>query len=220
MQAFGDPHWEYHTTITKIWALLAAKLVDTPIIPFNATEYTTKLQDYLKAAKDKATQAQHSHLSSLNPSPSLQAADIHVDLDIGLDRFFAPLSTSLTRLATAAASFDAEAAHLQAAFDAGADRKIPWWKWWQRVKLYMRVRALNGKYKMLERQFLHAPGLDGRDWFKHVVFAPGLWTGYSGATYPGIVEAFEHGRADWESAARWVRIVEGKVEAAVRLLEG
>ena len=82
------------------------------------------------------------------------------------------------------------------------------------------MRAINNKYKLLERQFLYAPGLDGRDWFKHVVFAPGLWTGYSGATFPGIVESFEHGRGDWESAARWIEIVGKKVEGAVRLLEG
>jgi len=61
------------------------------------------------------------------------------------------------------------------------------------VKLYYEVRNVNDKYKYLERQFLHPEGLDGRTWFKHVVFAPGIWTGYAGATFPGITESIERG---------------------------
>lgn len=63
----------------------------------------------------------------------------------------------------------------------------------KKVRLYFQIRVVNDKYKALERAFLYEPGLDGRNWFKHVVFAPGLWTGYSGATYPGLVESFDAG---------------------------
>ena len=72
---------------------------------------------------------------------------------------------------------------------------------------------MNGKYKVLERKFLYTKGLDGRLWFKHVIFAPGLWTGYAGAVFLGLVEAID-GR-DYENAERWVEIIQERVfEAA------
>ena len=204
MEAFGDPHWEYHTTITKIWSIMAAKLVDTPIIPFNATKYTANLLRYMEDAEVKALDS-HPHIYSLAFKEDVK-------------HLFQPLSTSIYRLSTAAFKFDAKAASIQSELD-DISKKIPWWKWWQKVKLYLRVRAVNTKYKTLERQFLYSPGLDGRDWFKHVVFAPGLWTGYSGATFPGIVEGLERGKEDWESVRRWIGIVSERVERAVKLLE-
>ena len=60
-------------------------------------------------------------------------------------------------------------------------------------------------------------GLDGRSWFKHVVFAPGKWTGYSGATFHGIVEAIEEGNE--ESVRRWVGIVSKAISSAADWLE-
>ena len=70
---------------------------------------------------------------------------------------------------------------------------------------------------MLERQFLFPGGLDNRTWFKHVVFAPGRWTGYAGATYPGLVESFEDG--NMTNAHRWSDIIQERLQAATKLLE-
>lgn len=162
MDRFGDPGWHYHIAITKIWALFAARLVETPIIQFNATDYADGLERYLKTVEEKAKS------SSLS---------------------FEPLHKAITSLHNTTVSFDADAASLAASL--GAD--VPWWKWWKKVKLYYAVKRVNEKYKLFERQFLYKEGLDGRSWFKHVVFAPGLWTGYAGATFPGLVECVENG---------------------------
>jgi N-acetylated-alpha-linked acidic dipeptidase len=48
------------------------------------------------------------------------------------------------------------------------------------------------------------------------VFAPGLWTGYAGATFPGIVEAIEFGK-DLE-VTKWVGIVASVVGGAALYL--
>jgi N-acetylated-alpha-linked acidic dipeptidase len=45
-----------------------------------------------------------------------------------------------------------------------------------------------------------------------VIFAPGLWTGYSGAVFPGLVEAIEGG--EYESARRWVGVLGGCLRGA------
>jgi len=49
-----------------------------------------------------------------------------------------------------------------------------------------------------ERSMLSPAGLPGREWFKHQIYAPGLYTGYDAKTFPGVREAAEAGR--WDEA--------------------
>ena len=183
MDRFGDPGWHYHIAITKVWAVLAAALVETPIIRFNATDYSNGLKQYLASVKTGVS----------DPFPSLTSA--------------------IVRLHHAAINLDLLAAHLAAKVHQG----VPWWKWWQKAELYHQIKAVNNKYKYLERQFLYSKGLDGRPWFKHVVFAPGVWTGYAGATFPGLVESQDNG--DIEGVQRWTSIIKGRIDAATRSLK-
>ena len=168
MDTYGDKDWHYHIAITKVWALLAANLVETPIIQFNTTDYALGLEDYLQSVIDKASSSPLSSIRSFS---------------------FSPLSAAIARLHNASVAFETYAAVL--AQDIKTD--VPWWKWWQKVKLLYEVKKVNDKYKFFERRFLYAQGLDTRSWFKHVVFAPGVWTGYAGATFPGLVESIDKG---------------------------
>ena len=173
MDRYGDVDWHYHVTITKVWALFAASLVETPIIPFNATDYVTGLSIYLSSVKTNIS------------------ASTHEEMYIFAESGFPTLEKAIARLYNAATVFDARASSLQQSIDEG----IPWWRWWRKAELYLKVLKVNTAYKYFERRFTYEEGLDGRPWFKHVVFAPGLWTGYSGATFPGLVEAVMAGDA-------------------------
>jgi N-acetylated-alpha-linked acidic dipeptidase len=197
MDKYGDPGFHYHATIAKVWALLAAKLIETPVIQLNATIYAKALAGYLDNIKSKA--------------PKFIAED---DEDGTGNPLLYSLTKAIDRLHNVSVSFDSQA---QALTDEIEKDPLPWWKWWQKIKLYYAVRRVNAKYKMLERQFLHEPGLDGRSWFKHVVFAPGVWTGYAGATFPGLVESIENN--DRGSAFKWAGICTGIVEKAASSLE-
>ncbi|KAF2795718.1 Zn-dependent exopeptidase [Melanomma pulvis-pyrius CBS 109.77] len=195
MEKFGDPGFQYHATIAQIWGLMAASLIETPVIQLNATDYALALKKYVKSVKEKAKKANFESEAEAQKS------------------LFGPLDHAISRLQIASQLHDSLAAYfLQKLYD----NDIPWWKWWEKVKLYYSIRAVNTKYKLLERQFIYAGGLDGRSWFKHVVFAPGKWTGYAGATFPGIVEAIQDN--DKESAYRWVSIITGLVENAAESL--
>ena len=189
MDSFGDPGFHYHATVAKMWALVAAHLADSPVVPLNATDYATALSQYIARLKDSATQ-----LGNVDP-----------------DKLFRPLESAIARFRDASVSLDGRASSLM---DEISD--IPWWKWWQKIKLWYAVRRVNTRYKLLERHLLHAPGLDSRPWFKHVVFAPGRWTGYSGATFPGIVEGFED--KDNAQAEKWVGIASRLVAEAAESL--
>jgi N-acetylated-alpha-linked acidic dipeptidase len=74
-----------------------------------------------------------------------------------------------------------------------------------------------------ERALTLAKGLPGRDWYRHQIYAPGLYTGYGVKTLPGIREAVEASR--WDEANREVqdvaqvlREMNQRIEEATRLL--
>ncbi|GAB7357588.1 hypothetical protein MBLNU459_g0096t1 [Dothideomycetes sp. NU459] len=199
MAKYADPTFSYHIAAAKLWALLAAKLVEEPLIAFNATDYATNLNKYLDSVK--ALVAQSANQSTADSEYQQQ------------QHTFAGLEKALSHLLSTAATFDARAAslHAQATAPAQGPHSPA-----AAVKLFAQVRAVNAQYKFLERAFLHPAGLDGREWFKHVVFAPGKWTGYAGATYPGLVEAVQAG--DERALRRWAGIIEGTVWKAVGVL--
>ena len=168
MDKFGDQGWHYHIAITKVWALFAANLIETPIIQFNATDYAQGLGIYLEKVVEKAKASSVKEMKTFS---------------------FKPLTYAINRLLNETILFDAHAAELAG----GIDQGVSWWKWWSKVKLFVEVKTVNDKYKFFERQFLHQGGLDSRSWFKHVVFAPGLWTGYAGDVFPGLTESIDFG---------------------------
>jgi N-acetylated-alpha-linked acidic dipeptidase len=188
MEAFGDPGWIHHTTMAQLLGLFTVSLSETPIIALSATDYSKALEKYLDTVKTKAEE------STLSFS-------------------FKSLDTAIKLFQHTARKFDAYTADLASRLT----EDIPWWKFWKKVKLYYNVRQANLKYKLLERQFLHPEGLDSRSWFKHVIFAPGRWTGYAGATFPGLVESFEDG--DAKNAKRWAGIIEKLIVGAKESLE-
>jgi N-acetylated-alpha-linked acidic dipeptidase len=74
-----------------------------------------------------------------------------------------------------------------------------------------------------ERALALPKGLPGRDWYRHQIYAPGLYTGYGVKTLPGIREAVEGAR--WEEANREARDVaqvlerlNDRIETATRLV--
>ena len=62
--------------------------------------------------------------------------------------------------------------------------------------------VVNQKFRDFQRGFTSAGGLPDREFFKHVVNAPGLDTGYAPTTFPGITEAIESGNLT--RATEWV----------------
>jgi N-acetylated-alpha-linked acidic dipeptidase len=68
-----------------------------------------------------------------------------------------------------------------------------------------------------EQQLLDAAGLRHRDWFKHLLYAPGLYTGYGVKTMPGVREAIEQGQ--YETVPDEIDRVAKALEREAALLE-
>ena len=54
--------------------------------------------------------------------------------------------------------------------------------------------AINQQLALAERKLTNEQGLPRRPWMKHLLYAPGWYTGYSAKTMPGVREAIEEGR--------------------------
>jgi len=76
------------------------------------------------------------------------------------------------------------------------------------------LAALNTVLYQTERAFRYDKGLPKREWFKHLAYAPGFYTGYGVKTLPGIREGIEQDQMD--EARSFVPIV----AAAITKLAG
>jgi N-acetylated-alpha-linked acidic dipeptidase len=162
---FGDPGFKKHLAVAQLFGVLAVKLANMKVIPFQGVEYAVVLGKHSKELK------------------AIGKVDTKI-LDEGIANF-----------RKSAEKLDAEAVGLDDPAAEDAQRKIV---------------GVNERYMKIERGFLRKDGgLPGREWFKHMVFAPGLWLGYQGVVFPGVLEAL--GDGDLEGAKVWVERVAGAI---------
>ena len=68
-----------------------------------------------------------------------------------------------------------------------------------------------------ERAFKYEAGLPKREWFKHLAYAPGFYTGYGVKTLPGIREGIEQ-RA-WDEPKKYIPIVVAAIDKLAAQVE-
>lgn len=88
MDHFGDPTYEYHAALTKIWGLLTLRLASQPVLEFTATTYANDLAVYFEQL-----------------------------LQVGYPYKFAKLKAAIDKFAEAAKSLDDEAAAADSTID-------------------------------------------------------------------------------------------------------
>jgi N-acetylated-alpha-linked acidic dipeptidase len=88
-----------------------------------------------------------------------------------------------------------------------------------------KLGALNRELIETERRLTNADGLPRRPWYKHLLYAPGVYTGYGVKTVPGVREGIEQKRYA-EAEQEMVRVAKALedeaalIESAARELEG
>jgi N-acetylated-alpha-linked acidic dipeptidase len=122
---------------------------------------------------------------------------------------FHDVQAQLTRLHGASLAYDAELTALMKHVASIPPEKL--------------VKA-NEALEHAERTLLLADGLPHREWYRHQIYAPGLYTGYGVKTLPGIREAVDAKR--WDEAnqqvhrvAQALREMCAQVEEATRLVK-
>ncbi|MBI4482691.1 MAG: M28 family metallopeptidase [Acidobacteria bacterium] len=148
MKNFGDPTFEYHATMARILAMLAARLAGADLIPYDFGTYARDVR---------------SHLTQLEK----RAAELGTRLVLREE----------SRLTW---KWEEEARR----FDDARERSL-------RHRRSKSWPAVNRALIQMERNFLSPTGLPGRAWFKHLLHAPGIYTGYGAWALPGLRHAVE-----------------------------
>ncbi|KAG6022541.1 hypothetical protein E4U40_004529 [Claviceps sp. LM458 group G5] len=214
MDTYGDPGFGYHLAMARVLGMVLAELSNTIVIPFSATEYADALGAYLDKVEEKLVPKsddveETSQEAVFAARGALRGTDVKGSAD-AFEESLRKIRRSLSHLREKSVHLDEHAAWANHELEKG----IPWWNIIGKVKLWATVAHVNVQYKLLERQFLFEGGLDNRSWFKHVVFAPGLWTGYSGAVYPGLMESID--AKDYSAGLKWAGIIDRCVAKAAK----
>jgi N-acetylated-alpha-linked acidic dipeptidase len=107
----------------------------------------------------------------------------------------APLDAAIVRLKRSAKAYD------QALTDADA----------RGLALGIGPRSqLDGVLQGMEPALTSDEGLPGRPWYKHLIDAPGLYTGYGAKTMPGVRESIE--QRLWEQTTQYTAITARAIE--------
>jgi N-acetylated-alpha-linked acidic dipeptidase len=77
---------------------------------------------------------------------------------------------------------------------------------------------INHRLMMAERDLIEPAGLPDRPWYRHVIYAPGLYTGYGVKTIPGVREAVDAG--NYPRAAEQATVVIRALRRATKTLQG
>ena len=181
-------------------------------MPFDFTDfadtirkYTDELQKLLKEKQDdigeQNKQLQEGMLTaSADPKqpyvpPSAEPVPPHLN--------FAPLLNASDALNRSSAHYQAA---LQKASENGAAAL-------GRASL----QDLNAKLILSERKLANADGLPRRPWYKHMIYAPGFYTGYGVKTVPGVREAIEEKK--WKEANEQIARVGTVLQDEAALIE-
>jgi N-acetylated-alpha-linked acidic dipeptidase len=79
------------------------------------------------------------------------------------------------------------------------------------------VRRLNLALRQTEGALLSEQGLPDRPWFRHTIYAPGEYTGYSAVVLPGVNEAID--ARDDRLAAQQLIVLTQALDRAARSLD-
>lgn len=195
---FGDPKFEYGIALAQTVGRAMMRLADADVLPMRFTDFSSTVERYADEVHKLAdtmreSTVQHNRLLDANAyrlaaDPTMTHVSPARETDVPFLNFTAVDNATL-QLKSSALACDAM---FTKAMAAGAQLTAA-----QRTELDDLMRGL-------EHSLTNDAGLPGREWFKHMVYAPGLLTGYGVKTLPGIREAIEN--RDWATAEHFVNV--------------
>ena len=185
MTTFDDPGLKYGAALAKTAGRLVLRVADADTPPQRFGDFADTVATYLaevkKLAEDRRGEDRKREkllsdgafrLASdpLKPvaAPAEEAQTPHIELAV--------LEDAVDRLKAAATAYDTAYADKGAALDP------------------VRRAKLNAQLRDIDQLLLDDRGLPGRPWYRHMIYAPGRFTGYGAKTLPGVREAIEERR--------------------------
>ncbi len=183
---FVDPDFQYTLATAQLGARMVLRLANADALPVRTapvaravsqwTKEVVDLTDTMRTATRKQNELIKSGALKLASDPRLTYVVPQPEEDVPFLNF-APLQNAAARLEKATAR---------------VDKVDP-------AKLTPeKAAAFEEALRVAEQKLTRPEGLPRRPWFKHVLHAPGFYTGYGVKTLPGVREAIE--QRNWKEA--------------------
>lgn len=190
---FSDSSFVYGKALSQAAGIAVMRLASADLLPFafsnlaeTSGQYVKQLKKLRDSVSDQITERNKSidegvFLATSDPrDPVLAPAKQQLPPQFD----FAPLDKAVESLTKAADAYDKAYATVLAANNSDPARQAA-------------LRSINQKLLQSERMLTSSEGLSGRPWYKHLLYAPGFYTGYGVKTMPGVREAIE--QHQWQS---------------------
>jgi len=201
---FMDTTFSYERALAQTAGTMVMRMADADILPFQYADladtvhlYVGQLKSLAEQKRDEAKERDQEigegvYQALVDPKktmvpPPAEAVPPYLN--------FAPLDQASDDLTEAAKAFDAA--------DAAAEGVAP--------------EGLNADLVRSERLLTDSHGLPNRPWFEHLLYAPGMYTGYGVKTIPGVREAIE--QKQWSEANTQIERVSAALEHEAELLK-
>ena len=189
---FSDTDFSYGRLLSETVGTAVIRLADAGLLPFQFGDFAETVRTYVDELKkldsDQREQIVERNLE-LEEGAFTAAADPRKQFvpppkdPVPPHLNFAPLENGIDALTRSSQKYDA-----------ARQKANP-----------SNVQAVNAKLIESERRLTDSAGLPGRPWYRHMIYAPGFYTGYGVKTIPGVREAIEQKR--WQEADEQIQRV-------------
>jgi len=215
---FSDKDFVYGRALSQTNGSAVMRLADADILPFDFTDFADTVHKYTKDLEkllaDKQDEARErdkeldegvfkATFDPRRPTVAPPREDVPPHLN------FAPLENAADAVTRSADRYRKALAEKGETLSTGTAEQL---------------RALNADLIESERKLTNDDGLPRRPWYKHLLYAPGVYSGYGVKTMPGVREGIEQKRyaeAD-EEIGRVARALEQEaalIDSAAGLIE-
>ena len=201
---FSDGDFKYGVTLSKVTGRLVLRLSESDILPFRFVNIVDNIGTYIESNKKLAEEVkketkvrnqlldQNAYTIAGNPKKTYLPPK---RLDAVPDFDFEPLDAAYSRLKASAWNYE-KALNKFKRGSLSAEQKA----------------QINYLLKNVEQSMQREKGLPRRDWFKHMIYAPGYYTGYGVKTLPGIREGLEE--RNWDEVDLFIGEVSKALDRA------
>jgi N-acetylated-alpha-linked acidic dipeptidase len=216
---FSDTNFVYGRALAQTVGTSVMRLADAEVLPFDFVDFADTVEMYTKdlqkllADKQEEIRERNQELdegmfkATFDPrrptvAPGKEEIPPHLN--------FAPMQNAVDSLTRSAKHYQQALAQKQASLGDDA--------------FAAKLGALNRELMETERKLTNADGLPRRPWYKHLLYAPGVYSGYGVKTVPGVREGIEqkqYAEAEQEivRVARALEDESAVIELAARDLE-
>jgi N-acetylated-alpha-linked acidic dipeptidase len=180
---FSDTDFAYGRALSQTAGMVALRLGSADLLPFEFTDFADTIHAYQKQLKKLADDSRAEILernkeieeglfSATDDPRHPKVVPLRTEVPPFLN--FAPLDNSADALTHSAERYQAA---VKKAWPAGVSAAT--------------LEDVNQMLMQSERRLTSPEGLLRRTWYKHMIYAPGVYSGYGVKTLPGIREAIE-----------------------------